>query len=119
MSASARLPFPPTGRSLIRTLAAIAASLTILLLTVGKASAHPPRAPAKWVNGPFARCVRHNESHDGQDPNAHGNLYGVQDASGGYAWAQHVPRARQDYIAWRMFLRDGDQPWRPYDGCHA
>ncbi len=57
------------------------------------------------------------ESHDGHDPNANGNLYGVKDASGGYSWARGVPRARQDAIAYQLYRRYGVQPWRPYDGC--
>lgn len=48
---------------------------------------------------------------------ARNNLYGVKNASGGYGWAQHVSRAEQDYIAWRLYQRFGVQPWRPYDGC--
>lgn len=74
------------------------------------------------MNSPFARCVRHNESHDGADPNARGNLYGVkvfdrEHPSGWYGWASGIPRATQDLIAYRLWQRYGDQPWRFYDGC--
>jgi hypothetical protein len=77
---------------------------------------HPP-APSWWVRGAFAACVRERESHDGADPRAQGNLYGVQDRNGGYGWARNVPRAEQDYIAWKLYQRYGVQPWRPFDGC--
>ena len=70
-----------------------------------------------WARGSFATCVRFRESHDGQDPNAHGNLYGVQDANGHYSWAAGVSRARQNEIAYNLYVRYGVQPWRPYDGC--
>lgn len=80
-----------------------------------------PHAPASWVHSAFAVCVRHRESHDGADPNAAGNLYGVQRPygySGGvYSWARNVSRSEQDYIAWKLWQRYGVQPWRPYDGC--
>lgn len=79
------------------------------------------RAPASWVHGAFASCVRLRESHDGHDPNAGGNLYGVKGASDSrgnpYSWARYVSRADQDWIAYKLYLRYGVQPWRPYDGC--
>lgn len=76
-----------------------------------------------WAASPFARCVRLRESHDGADPNAANNLYGMQARNAGYAggtsysWARHVSRRAQDRLAYRLFLKYGDGPWRPYDGC--
>jgi len=96
--------------------------LYLLALVLAVATAKGSRghaAPAVWVHGRFASCVRQRESQNGADPNARHNLYGVKDASGGYRWAEHVSRAKQDYIAWRLYKRWGDQPWRPYDGCEA
>lgn len=75
------------------------------------------RAPAAWVHSAFATCVRQRESHNGADPNADGNLYGMQDARGRYDWARNVSRREQDYLAWRLWKRDGVEPWRPHDGC--
>lgn len=75
------------------------------------------RAPAWWVHGGFATCVRWNESNDGRNPNARGNLYGVMGADGRFDWAEGVPRWRQDLIAWRLYQRYGVAPWRPHDGC--
>lgn len=75
---------------------------------------------ATWVRSDFAVCVRLRESHDGRDPNAAGNLYGVQNPGvpgGVYSWARGVPRAAQDRIAYSLWCRYGVAPWRPYDGC--
>lgn len=87
----------------------------VALLAVPVAQACRPSLTA-WVHSDFARCVRLRESHDGRDPNAGGNLYGVQ-RNGGYSWAAGLARAAQDRIAYQLWCRWGDQPWRPYDGC--
>ena len=80
-----------------------------------------------WVRSPFARCVRWRESHNGADPNAEGNLYGLEginvparfsNLGGTYSWAASVPRSVQDRLAYLLWLRDGDGPWSAYDGCH-
>lgn len=88
-------------------------------------SRHAPKRTAVqvWVASPFARCVRQAESGNGTNPAAANNLYGIQARNAGYAggtsysWARYVPRRVQDGIAYRLFLRYGDGPWRPYDGC--
>jgi hypothetical protein len=81
----------------------------------------------RWARSPFATCVRYRESRNGQDPNADGNLYGMENINAGalgrrggvYSWARNVPRATQDRIAYRLFLRYGDTPWARFDGCHV
>ena len=63
---------------------------------------------------PLARVSRNGAAAENlyeiQGPHASGNY-------GDYEWLDGVSRARQDWIAYRMFLARGDQPWRPYDGC--
>lgn len=79
-----------------------------------------PKPPAWWLHGSFAACVRLRESHNGADPNAHGNIYGMQAgwaAAGGTGYAGDASRAEQDYRAYRLYQRYGVGPWRPYDGC--
>lgn len=78
-------------------------------------------APGWWLHSPFAQCVRLRESHNGADPNARGNIYGMQDgwaAAGGTGRAGDATRKEQDYRAYLLWKRYGDSPWRPYDGCH-
>lgn len=73
------------------------------------------------MNSAFAICVRHNESHNGADPNAHGNIYGMKAgwaSAGGTGFAGNASRAEQDYRAYILWRHYGDSPWRPYDGCH-
>jgi hypothetical protein len=73
-----------------------------------------------WVHSTFAQCVRLRESHNGADPNAHGNIYGMQDgwqAAGGSGRAGAASRAEQNYRAYLLWRRYGVSPWRPYDGC--
>lgn len=74
----------------------------------------------------FATCVRDRESHNGQDPNAEGNLYGLEGINvpqrfarlgGTYSWARGVPRKAQDRLAFALFLKDGTAPWSRWDGC--
>jgi hypothetical protein len=91
------------------------------LIIVGTVQArHRPMSPAqKWARGAFATCVRIHESQDGltaqnlyeiEGPHASGNY-------GDYGWLDGVSRYRQNEIAYQLFRRSGDSPWRPYDGC--
>ena len=53
-----------------------------------------------WVRSAFAQCVRMRESHNGADPNAQGNLYGVESMNapgypgGVYSWAREKRPSR-------------------------
>lgn len=102
----------------MRTIAIIGA---VFVLVVGSAQARRwPTPPAWWTHSSFIQCVRHAESHDGADPNAHGNVYGMLDgwaAAGGQGRAGDASRAEQNYRAWLLWKRYGVQPWRPFDGC--
>ena len=94
----------------------------ILCAPCGRAAPPPkwPAPPAWWLRGDFATCVRLRESHDGHDPRAHGNIYGMQSgwaAAGGRGFAGNASRAEQDYRAYRLWKLYGVSPWRPYDGC--
>ena len=97
--------------------------MCVLVLACVPATAHaqpPSKAQTTWVHSAFAQCVRLRESHNGADPNADGNLYGVENPGlpgGTYDWARSVSRTTQDRIAYRLYQRYGVQPWRPYDGC--
>lgn len=79
-----------------------------------------PAPPKAWLNGEFAKCVRLRESHNGKDPAARGNIYGMLDGwaeAGGTGRAGDHSRAEQDYRAYRLYRRYGVWPWRPYDHC--
>lgn len=103
--------------------AATAAALLVALSVLSTAQAKPPSKETAWVRSAFARCVRTAESGNGTNPAAYGNLYGIQgpaDKHGDvYSWAHGVSRQTQDRIAYRLFLRSGDYPWRSHDGCAA
>lgn len=106
----------------IALVAVLAFVFTGTALGSGTPRAVPHVAPAWWVHGSFATCVRWRESRDGADPNAIGNLYAIQGPRahgnfGDYGWLTGVPRAEQDWIAWRLYQRLGVQPWRPWDHC--
>ncbi len=76
-----------------------------------------PKPPASWMTSAFAQCVRLRESGNGRGSS---NIYGMLDgwrAAGGSGDAWHASRAEQDYRAYRLWLRYGVIPWRPYDGC--
>lgn len=68
-------------------------------------------------------CVRIHESHNGADPKAHGNIYGMisphggWDDVGGLGFAGDHSRAEQNYRAWLLWRKYGMSPWCQYDGC--
>lgn len=103
----------------------VAIVITLFLTFCGTAQAghqpRPQRTPAEaWAQTSFAKCARWRESNDGasaqnlyeiQGPNASGNY-------GDYEWLNGVSRIQQNQIAYQMFLKRGDSPWRPYDHCY-
>lgn len=93
----------------------------LCLWLVGTAQAKPrPLSPAeRWARTDFAVCVRWRESRNGASAQ---NLYEIEGPHassnyGDYEWLNGVSRKGQNVIAYQMFLRRGDSPWRPYDGC--
>lgn len=101
----------------------VALIIVLSLIVCGTAQARHPRhlSPEQaWVRSPFASCVRWRESTNGAGAS---NLYQIQGPNassndGDYEWLDWVSRAKQNWIAYKMFLRRGDNPWRPYDGCY-
>jgi hypothetical protein len=97
--------------------------ITLFLLLCGTAQAghkHKVSPAEAWARTPFANCVRLRESQNGVTAQ---NLYEIEGphASGNYGdyeWLNGVSRVQQDLIAYQMFLRSGDSPWRPYDHCY-
>lgn len=71
-------------------------------------------AAVPGVPASFASCVALRESTDGQDPNAHGNIYGILPSNG---YTEGMGLAEQKRLFSRMYAENGISPWEPYDGC--
>ena len=106
----------PSKEARVRThlpIAALAAAL-IVLVTASSEKASRGVTEKHWVRSAFATCVRWRESRDGT---ASGNIYEIEDSQDHYAWLFGVPRRTQDRIAYRLWCKNGDEPWAPWDGC--
>jgi hypothetical protein len=64
----------------------------------------------------FAACVALRESSNLQDPNAHGNAYGIIPASGYNVNGASL--AQQKAVFRELYTQYGTAPWSPSDGCH-